>query len=160
MAKAFGDKTHIASSLRCLGITYGFLGEFFASYDNLQEAYQLYNAPPSLPGNLDLQRLCCRCGIDMVNAARLTFEDGDKVVSLVRDIEKQAATVSDDQTHSASLVILWSVLDSLVTSPSMSKLSRIAHRGIGHRSRFWKILDIDRRPCVSWSVPSRWGLVL
>ena len=80
-------------------------------------------------------------------------------VSLARDIEKQAATVSDDQTHSASLVILWSVLDSLVTSPSMSKLSRIAHIGIGHRSRFWKILDIDRRPCVSWSVPSRWGLI-
>ena len=96
---------------RCLGITYGFLGEFSASYDNLQEAYQLYNAPPSLPGNLDLQRLCCRCGIDIVNAARLTYEDGDKMVSLVRDIEKQAATVSDDQTHSASLVILGSVLE-------------------------------------------------
>ena len=47
----------------------------------------------------------------MVNAARLTFEDGDKVVSLARDIEKQAATVSDDQTHSASLVILGSVLE-------------------------------------------------
>jgi len=41
----------------------------------------------------------------------LTFEDGDKVVSLARDLEKQAATVSDDDIHVMSLVILGSVLD-------------------------------------------------
>ena len=58
MAKAFGNKTYIASSLWCLGSTYGLLGEFYAGYDHVQEAYQLYNA--LLPGNLELQWLCCR----------------------------------------------------------------------------------------------------
>ena len=47
----------------------------------------------------------------MVDAARLTFEDGDKVVSLARDLEKQAATVSDDDIHARSLLILGLVLD-------------------------------------------------
>ena len=108
MAKAFGDKTYIASSLWCLGKTYRLLGEFYAAYDHLQEAYQLYNA--LLPGDRELQRHCCRCGIDMVNGARLTFTDGDKAVSLAHDVEKQAATVSDDDIHAESLMILGSVL--------------------------------------------------
>ena len=108
MAKAFGDKTSIALSLWCLGKTYGFLGEFYFAYDHLQEAYQLYNA--LLPGDRELQRHCCRCGIDMVNGARLTFKDHDKVVSLARDVEKQAATVSDDDIHAESLMVLGSVL--------------------------------------------------
>ena len=47
----------------------------------------------------------------MVEGARLTFEDGDKVVSLARDVEKQAATVLDDEIHAGSLMILGSVLD-------------------------------------------------
>ena len=55
VAKAFGDKQCIASSLWCLGSMYAFLGEFYVAYDHLQEAYQLYNA--LLPGNLKLQRL-------------------------------------------------------------------------------------------------------
>ena len=109
MAKVFGDKAYIASSLWCLGTTYSYLSEYYASYDNLQEAHQLFNA--LLPGNLELQRLCCRCGIDMVEGARLTFDDGDKVVSLARDLEKQAATVSDDKIYARSLMILGSVLD-------------------------------------------------
>ena len=109
MAKSFGDKRYIASSLWCLGNTYHYLGEYYAGYDHVQEAYQLYNA--LLPGDLELQQLCCRCGIDMVDEARLTFEDGDKVVSLARDLEKQAATVSDDDIHATSLVILGRVLD-------------------------------------------------
>ena len=106
--KASGNKTYIASSLWCLGETYIHLGEFYASYDLLQEAYQLYNA--LLPGDRELQRLCCRCGISMVEGARLTFEDGDKVVSLARDVEKQATTVSDDHIHAASLLMLGRVL--------------------------------------------------
>ena len=110
MAKAFGNKEYIASSLWCLGSTYGHVGEFYAAYDHLQEAYQLYNA--LLPGNHKLQQLCCRCGIEMVNGALLTFEDRDKVISLARDVEKQAATVSNDHIHASSLMILGKVLGS------------------------------------------------
>ena len=108
MAEALGNKTYIASSLWCMGNTYLGLGDYYAAYDHLQEAYQLFNA--LLPGSLDLQKRCCRCGIGMVNGARLTFDDSDKVVSLARDIEKQAATVSDDQIHAKSLVMLGKVL--------------------------------------------------
>ena len=43
MAKVFGENTYIASSLWCLGETYSSLGEFYAGYDHLQEAYELYN---------------------------------------------------------------------------------------------------------------------
>ena len=57
MAKAFGKKEYIASSLWCLGTTYSYPGEFYATYDHAQEAYQLYNA--LLPGDRELQRLCC-----------------------------------------------------------------------------------------------------
>ena len=109
MAKAFGKKEYIASSLWCLGNTYRYLGEYYAAYDHLQEAYQLYNA--LLPGDRKLQLFCCLCGISMVEGARLTIKDGDKVVSLARDVEKQAATVSDDHIHARSRVILGSVLD-------------------------------------------------
>ena len=108
MAKAFGDKRFIASSLWCLGNTCGVLGDFYAAYHHLQEAYQIYNA--LLPGDRELQLLCCQCGVAMVNGALSTFEDGDKVVSLARDVEKQAASVSDDYTHVTSLVMLGSVL--------------------------------------------------
>ena len=112
MAKTSGVKKNIASALWCLGATYGFLGEFHVAYDHLQEAYQLFNA--LLPGDRELQRLCCRCGIDMVqvDAARLTFQDGDKAVSLARDVERQSATFSDDLTHAHSMIILGLVLDS------------------------------------------------
>ena len=37
--------------------------------------------------------------------------DGDKLVSLARDVEKQAATFSDDRIHARSLLMLGSVLD-------------------------------------------------
>ena len=110
VAKAFGNKIYIASSLWCLGETYGHLGEFHAFYDHLQEAYQLYNA--LLPRDRELQRLCCLCGISMVEGARLKFEDGGMVISLARDVEKQAAAVSDDNIHAASLMLLGRVLDS------------------------------------------------
>ena len=136
MAEAFGENSYIALSLWCLGSTYGYLGEFYAAYDHVQEAYQLYSAllpsqtrkwydprklfirkkyglraVTSSPGNHKLQQLCCQCGISMVDMSRLTFRDGDGVVSLARDVEKQAATVSDDDIHAASLLILGSVLD-------------------------------------------------
>jgi tetratricopeptide (TPR) repeat protein len=47
----------------------------------------------------------------MVDGARLTFEDGEKAVSLARDVEKQSATISDDLIHGRSLIILGLVLD-------------------------------------------------
>ena len=109
MAKAFGNKKYIAFSLWCLGNTYHLLSQFYAAYDHVQEAYQLYKA--LLPGNLELQRDCCRCGNEMVGGALLTFKDGDKLVSLARDVEKQAATISDDEIHAESLMTLGSVLD-------------------------------------------------
>ena len=131
IAKAFGDKRYIASSLWCLGTTNIVLGELYAGYDHVQEAFQLYNTllpsqkwydlrkglfrkkngPYGSPGSRELQLLCCRCGIAMVNVARLTTEDRDKVVSLARDVEKQAATVSDDDIHAMSLMVLAQVLD-------------------------------------------------
>ena len=130
MAKAFGDERYIASSLWCLGNTYRYLGEFYAGYDNLREAYQLYNA--LLPGDRELQRLCCRCGISMVEGARLTFEDGDEVVSLARDVEKQAATVSDDYMHARCLTMLGKVLDSSGhRQEALRHLERAKQMGIG-----------------------------
>ena len=108
MAKASGVKRYIASMLWCLGLTYHILGEFYDAYDCLQEAYQLYNS--LLPGDRELHLLCCRCGIDMVSGARVTFEDQDKVVSLARDVEKQCATISDDFVHARSLTMLGSTL--------------------------------------------------
>ena len=109
MARASGVKRYIASSLWCLGTTYGFLGEFYAAYDSLQEAYQLFNT--LLPGDRELQLFCCRCGIDMVNATRFTFRDDEKAVSLARDIKKRSATISDDLIHGRSLMTLGLVLD-------------------------------------------------
>ena len=109
MAKAFGNKRYIASSLWCLGRTYGYLGENYAAYDHVQEAYKLYKT--LLPSDRDLQLLCCQCGIEMVGRARLTMKDGDKVLSLARDVEKQAATVSDDEIHARILMTLGKVLD-------------------------------------------------
>ena len=108
MSKAFGVKRYIASTLWCLGTTYGSLGEHYAAYNHLQEAYQLFNA--LLPGDRELQRFCCRCGIALAVAARATFEDIDKAVSLARDIEKQSAAFSDDLVHARSLIVLGSAL--------------------------------------------------
>ena len=130
VVKAFGDKRYIASSLCCLGVTYGILGEYYAAFDHLQEAYQLYNS--LLPGNHELQRDCCQCGIAMVDAARSTFKDNVKVVSLARDVEKQAATVSYDYLHARSLTILGKVLDkSGHRQEALRHLERAKLMGIG-----------------------------
>ena len=62
----------------------------------------------------------------------------NKVVSLARDIEKQAATVSDDQTHSASLVILGSVLEnSGHRQEALHQLGRSKQMGISSEVYFW-----------------------
>ena len=131
MAKVFGNKKYIASSLWCLGMTYGHFDEYHAAYyDHVQEGYQLYNS--LLPGDRELQRLCCQCGFDMVNGALLTFDDCDNVVSLARDVEKQAATISDDDIHAKSLVMLGRVMDNSGHRPEAlhhlerAKLKRIA----------------------------------
>ena len=51
------------------------------------------------------------CGFDIVDVARFKFKDGEKVVSLARDVEKQAATVSNDNIHARSLMTLGSALN-------------------------------------------------
>ena len=130
VAKASGVKKYIASTLWCLGTTYGLLGEFYVAYDHLLEAYKLFNS--LLPGDLELQRLCCRCGIDLVDGARLTFEDGNKAVSLARDVERQSATFSDDLIHTRSMIILGLVLDSFGHRPeALRYLERAKMKAIG-----------------------------
>ena len=129
MAKAFGNKKYMASSLSCLGNTYHYLGEYYAAYDHLQEAYQLYKA--LLPDNPKLQLDCCRCGNNMVNDARMILKDGDKVVSLARDVEKEAATVSNDYTHAWSLMMLAQVLDQFGDrEEALRHLERVKQMGI------------------------------
>ena len=128
MAKAFGNKKYIASSLWCLGSTNHYLGEYYAAYDHKQEAYQLYKT--LLPDNPELQRLCCKCGNSMVNGARMTINDGDKVVSLARDVEKQAATISDDLTHAWSLMMLARVLNQFgYREEALRHLERVKQMG-------------------------------
>ena len=95
MAKAFGIKRYIESTLWCLGTTYGFLGENYTAYNHLQEAYQIFNDLLPASGDCELQQLCCQCGTNLVDAACVTFEDhdSDRAISLARDVEKQSATV-------------------------------------------------------------------
>ena len=77
----------------------------------------------------------------MVEGARLTFKDYDKVVSLARDLEKQAATVSDDDIHAKSLMMLGSVLDIPGhRQEALRHLERAKQMGIGALSSniyFW-----------------------
>ena len=77
----------------------------------------------------------------MVNDARMTFTDGDKVVSLARDVEKQAATVSDDYTHAWSLMTLGSVLDHFGDrEEALRHLERVKEMGISdlrYEVYFW-----------------------
>ena len=134
IAKEFGSEKDIALALWGLGRTYGSLGEFYVGHDNMQEAYRLYNA--LLPDHPDLQRFCCLCGIDLVNVERFTFKDGDKAVSLARDVEKQAANLSDDhwRVHARSLMILGSVLDTFQVEnrqEALHHLERAKLMGIG-----------------------------
>ena len=141
MAKAFGDKKYIASSVGCLGATYAYLAEAYAAYDHLQEAYQLYNA--LLPGDRELQRLCCQCGIGMIEMARWTFNDVHKVVSLARDVEKQVATVPDDDIHARNLMVLGSVLynsgdlQEALRILERAKLKAIASGTLGYEVYYW-----------------------
>ena len=79
-AKASGVDTYIASALWCLGLTYAQLGDHDPSYTHLREAYRLFNSLP--PAEVELQRLNCRCGIDLFDTARLVLEDDDEIVSL------------------------------------------------------------------------------
>jgi tetratricopeptide (TPR) repeat protein len=104
MAKAFGAKRYIASTLWCLGMTHGILDEPYDAYGHLHEAYQLFNALPS-DGDRELQLLCCRFGIDMVTMTHM-FSDPSEAISKGRDVGKQCATISDDLLHGRSLIVL------------------------------------------------------
>jgi len=108
-AKASGVKRHIASAVWCLGWTYRQLGDHRPSYDHLYAAYQLSN--DHSPGEVELQRLHCQCGIDLVEVAAMPrLEDKRKVISLARDVESKCAALLDDQVHGFSLVRLAAVL--------------------------------------------------
>ena len=107
VAKASAIKRHIASATWCLGRTYFYLSEFHPAYNHLQEAYQLFITLP--PGDLELQRLRCRCGIDLVDAARIAL-DVVQAVSLARDVEKKSAVFLNDLVHARSLILLGATL--------------------------------------------------
>jgi tetratricopeptide (TPR) repeat protein len=63
---------------------------------------------------MELQRLHCECGIDLVDVARMTYEDEDKgkAISLAREVESKCAGLSDDRIHGMSLVGLGFALTS------------------------------------------------
>ena len=104
-AKASGIQRYIASSVWCLGKTYFRLGNYDISYNHIQEAYQLFNTLPQVPGEVESQRLGGLCGIDFVENARFILQ-ADEVVSLARDVEKMCAALSDDLLHGRSLLKL------------------------------------------------------
>jgi tetratricopeptide (TPR) repeat protein len=108
-AKASGVKRYIASAVWCLGWTYRQLGDNRSSYDHLQEARLLSNDPSA--ADMELQRLHCKCGIDLVEVAKMTSEDKGEAVSLARDVEIQCAALSDDHVHGWSLVLLGAALN-------------------------------------------------
>ncbi|KIM34775.1 hypothetical protein M413DRAFT_33026 [Hebeloma cylindrosporum] len=107
VAKASGVARYIASAVWCLGKTYFQLGDFHLSYDRLQEAYGLFKTLPSRKAELQSR---CRCGIDLVNAARFASSDIKKVVSLARKVKKKCAALSNDILHGCSLFTLGIVL--------------------------------------------------
>jgi tetratricopeptide (TPR) repeat protein len=109
VAKASGIERYIASGVWCLGRTYYQLGDHRPSYNHLLEAYRLFNTLPS--GDLESQRLGGRCGIDLVQAARVTLQDKADAVSLARDVEEKCSNLSDDLVHGRSLVFLGTALN-------------------------------------------------
>ena len=109
VANASGVKRYIASAIWCLGWTYCQLGDHGSSYHHLHEAYLLSDDPSS--GDLELQRLHCRCGTELVEVARMASQDGHEVVSLARDVERSCAALSDDHLHGLSLVRLGDALN-------------------------------------------------
>ena len=102
-AKASGVQRYTASAVWCLGLTYHRIGKHDTSYIHMQEAYQIFNALP--PAEVESQRLCGLCGIDLVENARFVLQD-DEVVSLARDVEKKCSALSDDVVHGSSLIKL------------------------------------------------------
>jgi tetratricopeptide (TPR) repeat protein len=74
----------------------------------MQKAYLLSDEPSA--GDIELQRLHCKCGNDLVEVARLTLGDKGKLVDLAREVESKCAALSDDQAHGWSLVLLGAVL--------------------------------------------------
>ena len=123
-AKNSGVLKYIASTLWCLGQTYYQLGDFRPSYVHLQEAYQVFNTLP--PGDVELQRLCGQCAIDLVNAARATLpvERKAEVVALAQDVEKKCAALSDDVIHGRSLMYLGAVLRRVQPQEALRYLDR------------------------------------
>jgi tetratricopeptide (TPR) repeat protein/DNA polymerase III delta prime subunit len=112
-AKASVVKKYLVSATWCLGWTYRQLGDYHSSYNHLQEAYLL--SSESSACDMELQRLHCQCGIDLVEVARVVFsEDRSKAASLAREVESKCSALSDDHLHGRCLVILASVIDDIL----------------------------------------------
>jgi hypothetical protein len=97
-AKTSGVTRYIASAVWCLGWTYRQLGDERSSYSHLQEAHLLSNDTSA--GEMTLQRLHCECVIDLVEVARMTLDDDDKLVCLAR-ISKASALPFQMTTYMA-----------------------------------------------------------
>jgi hypothetical protein len=106
-AKASGVKKYIASAVWCLGWTYRQLGDEHSSYNNIREAYQFSKGRS---GDVELRRIHCQCGVDLVELARMTSEHRHESVPLARDVEKKCAALSDDLIHGWSLTALGTAL--------------------------------------------------
>ena len=101
-------------SVWCLGRTHYQLGDYGPSYDHLQVAYRLFNR---LPPGVESQRLSGRCGIDLVDAARMALPDNAEAVSLAQNVEAKCAVLSGDIVHGHSLVLLGAVLNGAQRHP-------------------------------------------
>jgi tetratricopeptide (TPR) repeat protein len=107
VAKSSVVKRYVVSAIWCLGWTYRQLGDHHSSYEHLQEAYLLFS--DSSACDMELQRLHCKCGIDLVEVARFLLDKG-KAVSLAREVESKCSALSDDHVHGRSLVFLGAAL--------------------------------------------------
>jgi len=108
-AKESGVKKYIALAVWCLGRTYYQIGDYYTSYNYLQEACQLFNDLPS--NEIESQRLSSQCGIDLVDVACMALQDKSEAVSLARNVEMKCATLMDDLIHGRSLVLLGTALN-------------------------------------------------
>jgi tetratricopeptide (TPR) repeat protein len=109
VAKSSVVKRYVVSAIWCLGWTYRQLGDYQSSYEHLQEAYLL--SSDSSACDMELQRLHCQCGIDLVEVERVVFGGRGKALPLARKVESKCSALSDDHVHGQSLVALRATLD-------------------------------------------------
>ena len=162
--KVSGVQKYIASAVWCLGMTYFRLGNYDTSYNHMQEAYQLFNTLPS--GEVESQRLCGLCGIDLVENARFILQ-ADEVVSLALDVEKKCSALSDDLVHGSSLSILGIALNEVQQRQEAlyyMDRARTIFKAVGHTLYLartchvisWVYLDERRFPDALDAIEEAW----